>query len=391
MNGILTGISTFGRDLAVKDVNLRLWQGFVLTFPLYILPSGGPQLSNMFVVAILIRMLATGHVQLDRRCRFILKSCFLFVAYAFLVNSYWSLKFFTSQYIIVGPFYIYNMITLWVAFALYTQHRERFIQFTLKAMMITIAYHIPAALYFMRSGAFRATVFFNNPNQLGFFGLLAAAITIYCSRAVKVSPYLVGLTLVGILFLTLISLSKAAMGGVVLMLLIYGLTQPKVGITFALLVSILFTATPIGSSVFQKAFSRVDTVGQSDDSAEGRGYDRILNYPHHLALGAGEGGYERFNRYGGKEIHSVFGTLIFCYGLVGSVLVYFFIYQSCRGLGWHIWPLLPVAFYGVTHQGLRFSMLWVVLAIAWCCQDAIRRRSIAASPTPELPSGAVLA
>jgi len=177
-----------------------------------------------------------------------------------------------------------------------------------------------------------------------------------------------------ILFLSLLSLSKAAMAGVAIIVLIYALRQPRIAVAVTIGMAVLLVALPAGNRLATNAVIRLSGVGtQNDDNAEGRGYDRIWLNPHYLAMGAGEGDYKRFNVFGGKELHSVFGTLLFSYGIPGFTLAMLFIYLVLRGQGVHVWPMLPVGIYGLTHQGLRFTLLWGVLAIAWCAWDYQRR------------------
>jgi hypothetical protein len=360
------------------DVNLRLWQLFIIFFPLYLLPSGLPRVADIFIIILAVRLLQQGRVPLRRNARFMLQALAALVTYIFVVNAFYTFKYSAFQFLQSGLFYIYNAVYFAIAIVLYSAYEKRFIQATYMAVVIGAVVQLPIAILSLGSGTPRQTLLFNNPNQLGYYTLLASAIVAYCAPLVEKS-YLRPAATLGILtFYSLLSLSKAAMGGVVLIALVCLLARPKVGVSAIAIAAVFLTLSPIGNTLFENAFGRLATAGtQGDDSAEGRGYDRIWLEPHYLALGAGEGLHTRFNVFGGKEIHSVFGTLLFGYGFPGFALSLLFLWAAVRGFGWHVWPLLPIASYGLTHQGVRFTLLWGVLAIAWCIHDYRQRTPVA--------------
>lgn len=110
-------------------------------------------------------------------------------------------------------------------------------------------------------------------------------------------------------------------------------------------------------------------LNEKDSTPEGRGYDRIWLSPEHLFIGAGEGAFARFtNKSGDKgvEIHSTWGTILFSYGIVGLTLYtacLFLIFRPAPPAHWAYFA--TIALYGVTHQGLRFSMAWVFYGIVF--------------------------
>jgi hypothetical protein len=361
--------------MKVRNLNLVLWQGFLVAFPFYFLPSGYPRISDFFIVAILGRTLFEGKFYLDRAARPLLAVLTAFVAYIFGVNLVFSLNLIEGQFLQSSIFYIYNGLFFATALVLFARYREEFIGATLRGVLISLAVQVPLGLYFLQQGEVRQTIFFNNPNQLGYYALLAAAVVAYCAGVVRPKPAVVVAALCGCLFLALISLSKAAIIGAVLILALEGFRRPKLGLALAAALVIFATAVPVGNKIVTTAVGRIESIGdQGDDTIEGRGYDRIAKNPQYLAFGSGEGRFSRFNVYGGKELHSVFGTVLFSYGLVGSALGLLFLGLLCGRMGAHVLPLLPVAFYGITHQGLRLTMLWCVLAIAWCTWHLARER-----------------
>jgi predicted RND superfamily exporter protein len=129
----------------------------------------------------------------------------------------------------------------------------------------------------------------------------------------------------------------------------------------------------------QQAIDRMNAIGQDkDDSAAGRGYDRILHDFQYTILGAGEGEYWRHDSVWKGEIHSTFGTLLFCYGVVGLALFIvflFYVYRSNRVA--FLLYLMPVFVYSVVHNGLRATPFWMLLALL-----AVRRKREVWSPVP---------
>jgi hypothetical protein len=116
---------------------------------------------------------------------------------------------------------------------------------------------------------------------------------------------------------------------------------------------------------------------------EQRGYDRIWNNKEHVFFGAAEGSRYRWRestRIRTAEIHSSAGTLLFSYGIPGILMFGLFLYRVIRGVRMrHGLMLLPALLYSVAHQGLRFTMLWVLLALFVALKEtpAASRKAVA--------------
>lgn len=116
---------------------------------------------------------------------------------------------------------------------------------------------------------------------------------------------------------------------------------------------------------------------------------RILEHPEHLAFGAGEGAVDRFDPVHPIEIHSSAGTLLFSYGVVGSALFLLFLYHVLKlASPYLIAHLIPVTFYTLTHQGLRESMFWILLAFLQCLAAEIRSQRKLPRLVVDRPHGA---
>jgi hypothetical protein len=149
-------------------------------------------------------------------------------------------------------------------------------------------------------------------------------------------------------------------------------------------VAAVLLAQDFAPDFLDKAHAHLAGSGQYDSLAT-RGYDRIANYPEHILLGAGEGAYGRFRSdLYGTELHSSFGTLLFCYGVVGAgCFACALLFLGRLDLRAALY-LVPALVHGMAHQGLRFAFFWAVLAFVCCA--ALRPRP--AAPPAEEP-GAV--
>src|SRR5262249_18565704 len=116
-------------------------------------------------------------------------------------------------------------------------------------------------------------------------------------------------------------------------------------------------------SMLGKSAPRFVIAGEYD-TPEARGYDRIANYPEHILLGAGEGAYRRFySALFDSEIHSSYGTLLFCYGIVGTALFAGALFWVLKADLRTALFLVPVFAYGSAHQGIRFAFFWAMFAV----------------------------
>jgi uncharacterized membrane protein YhfC len=67
---------------------------------------------------------------------------------------------------------------------------------------------------------------------------------------------------------------------------------------------------------------------------------------------------------GTHELHSSVGTLFFCYGFVGAGIFVVFMWRALRRAPLRRLLLMaPALAYGLSHQGLRFTLVWLLLAL----------------------------
>lgn len=334
---------------------------FIVLFPLYISPSGRPQISTGILGLLLMVALSYGrHLQIERRYVPAASALMHFVAYTGVVSLAWALYLADPTMLLPVLYYGFNAMLVLLALHLHAQDPDRFIKFTLAAVLAAVAWQIALGFPGVAPVEVRQTLFFNNPNQLGYYGVLVT--TMFALPEARRLPMLArtaGLALGA--FTALLGVSSSATLSLVLVVLVAIVATPRNTLALGTaLTAIVLVFLPITQ---EAVTDRLQTIGESrDDSMEGRGYDRIVDHPKYLIFGAGEGAYDRFDS--GVELHSTPGTLVFAYGVVGALLFLRFgrgVWLSVGGR--RVIFLLPGAFYGLTHQGLRFSMLWVLVAL----------------------------
>jgi hypothetical protein len=161
--------------------------------------------------------------------------------------------------------------------------------------------------------------------------------------------------------LSIVSLSRGALIAYIALLGIHFRYYTRSYITFISIMLVIIVFFFFSTELFSKIFL---SLGHGKyDNLESRGYDLIFQYWQYLFFGAGEGGWMyRFNRV--RELHSTFGTLFFCYGIIGMMIFIYFITRLFRtsGVSYALY-LLPAFLYGLGHQGLRFTLFWVVVGL----------------------------
>lgn len=354
---------------------------YILLSPFYIFESGLPQPAD-FVIAFGCLFLIFSkdfllYLKLD-----VVKKFIYFLSLTIFINIFYFL-FFKSQSIDASAmlsyifYYSFNFL-FFLLFLKTLQENPEFsdkIAFTI--IFCLIVQTILAVLGInggIKGDGTRSVIFFNNPNQLGYFALLMLTIFITLKSKYKQNFYIILLILVISASLILFSGSRAALGGFIILSIIslYQL-EKKYRLSVFVFVVLLTIATPIiyKTTFIQDKITLIERRGGRNElknvtEAQVRGYDRFWLHPEYIFFGAGEGKYDRFDSWHSLEIHSGFGTVLFSYGIFGLILFSNFIFKVIsNNLFSNILLLLPVIIYNATHQGLRFSLLWALLAIIY--------------------------
>jgi hypothetical protein len=355
---------------------------YLFCSPLYFLPSGVPQLADIFMALLLflfiVRSISLGQIQINEVQSRSFLYLLAFYAYTLFVSLINGIYFSNEKILIINVFYLYNtLVFLFVVSFFSTFHNStRVFSFIRQVMVVCVFFQIISS-FFIYTESIRSSVFFNNPNQLGYFSICALSIYFLSTKLMSIkvdsiSEHLLALIMgAGCLYLSMISLSKAAMVSIAIIFIYKYWKNPILWAVVA--VTFMFGLSYLSDlEVASQAIDRLVNIGgQSDDGFSGRGYDRIWNHPYYLLLGAGEGGYDRFiSMISGYEIHSSWGTLLFSYGIWGFTLFCLFLISIFRGASISIFMyVLPLFMYSITHQGLRSTLFWIVLALAYLCKQ----------------------
>jgi hypothetical protein len=388
------GVAELSR--VIRDPLLALWSLHVFLFPVYVFSSGLPQPSDLMIVLLLPFALARWNGKLYRESSRPLKALILFVGWVILVNYTWMLvlgKFGLAgkdAFLMVPSFYIFDAATFLVALLLYQRYGRRFLWLTFHLVLAATLFQAVFSMLIKTSHGGRGIVLFNNPNQLGFYALLSASMLALGRKRLGFSAWKTGIGVTAAIYLALLSASKAALLGCGILLVVSVLNNPKAVVLAGLaMLAALFMGGPISDAIGMTK-SRLEAPDRYEEYNffELRGYDRITAHKEYLFLGAGEGGLSRFEEtsvIGDHELHSSAGTLIFCYGVVGTILFLRFLYRIVAGVRWRMaLLLLPAMAYSMAHQGLRFTMLWVVLGVF----VGLKHEKLASTPEPQpAPAG----
>lgn len=344
---------------------------YYATKPFYIWSSGLPQFSDVigliFIVGIALNVPPTKQTSQRR----IIAYLFAFALYAAFVNIVWAMIIHQWSAALPAAYYLYNVALYYCVLTLLSSRGA----FAINILSKVITYSICViAVMVMALGASigtyaRELAFFNNPNQLGYWALLSVCCAATLHLVNKMGKRHALISYLGGALLIVLSLGKAAMLSAA-MVFIYVATRKTLYAVFtalAVIVLIIFSGSQalFSAGLYNRVLPRLENIGhQTDDSLAGRGYDRIFEYPQYLLLGAGEGNL--IERFGSdpSELHSTIGTVVFSYGVVGLLIFLRALFLICRCATPHSWALmLAPMLYGLTHQGIRFSVFWIFLAL----------------------------
>lgn len=351
---------------------------FILN-PFYLWKSGLPQIADIMLLLLITVYLISNKFKISfhrKNLRFLIVSL-SFVLWIAIVNLIWTLRIqTTNSFIIPTLFYIYNFIVITIVVALYDQYNKKIIDITYKAVLVSV---IIQMILFIMGGGFsggRMTASFNNPNQLGYYSLLVLSFLLFISYKLKIRMKWFVLGVLSSMILVFASLSKAAIVSFIGLLFSYFISNKqnkKFKINLIITIVIIFLLVSVidyhtnvikDNLLINSVQTRIQGIGSdSDDSLEGRGYDRIFEYPEYWIFGAGEGEYSRFENQR-MEFHSTLGNIQVSYGLVGSLIFISTMLVALRNNRYENWYILIFLMaYGLTHNGIRNSLLWILLAL----------------------------
>ena len=224
----------------------------------------------------------------------------------------------------------------------------------------------------------RSVLFFNNPNQLAYYAVLILSFFVIVESKYRTNKLFVSFFIGATLTLTLISSSRIALPCIILLdlylLLLNGLKINFTTFAFFLLSSLSVYYFSQNYDQFESFNTKLEFIlNRIDDGNkevnntffQERGYDRMYLYPEYNFFGAGEGSNFRWKNAAHQlELHSFWGTLLFCYGILGFASFMLFFYSIIKyDLFKNLLLIAPVILFNFIHQGGRDSSLWVLFAI----------------------------
>jgi hypothetical protein len=397
-----TPVATPGRPVAParpqrvvplrKDPLLAAWAAFIVLFPIYIMPSGLPQPADVVLLGLAPFVFARWRGSVVVAHRRAIRALLLFVAYTIISALVWSLwvgelSFDLKLGFLLSPLiYIYNALAFAMGFALYRLRGERLVAITVRATIVSVLFQLPLSFLLGHHNLLRSNGLFNNPNQFGYFAVLSASIILIGQRSAKIPTWYSALGLLTCAYIALLSASKAALAATALIMIVSIITRFRTVMFASVAAGMLLWLLDPAGDVVDHSIERVQTE-KSYGFVEERGYDRIFEHPEYWVLGSGEGAYRRyadFGKIGSHELHSSGGTIFFCYGIAGSVVFLWFFFQLVRVAQLRqVLVLGPVVAYGLSHQGMRFTLLWILLALFVVLGD--RARALARSRSTQKP------
>lgn len=377
---------------------LLLWCCYLALIPFYIFPSGLPQPGDMLILLLVPVSLAGWKGRMPRKTLVIFRPLLWFTIWVIVVDVVWALLLQSFANNLFYPtYYIFNTTLFLAAAVLYQRFGMTFVYLTVNVVLGSVAFQCVASFFYRGVwGHSRGTLFFQNPNQLGYYALLAACIFAISYRVARHSLLRAGLSITACGYLALLSASRSAVGGVLMVAALMIFSNPRVLIIAALVTLALSVVGSPAENSFESLQERISENRQPGLSFfEQRGYDRIWNNKAYAVLGAGEGNNWRFadsTALGKAEIHSSIGTILFCYGIVGFLLLGAFLRRLIRRASMrYVLILFPAVSYTFAHQGARFSMVWVLFALFMVIKDNLARVPQAPRVPQPTPAASVAA
>jgi hypothetical protein len=354
----------------------------ITLLPLYLGGSGGMQISHAILAIAFVGIILTKNLGLNQYeilAFFLMISIFLRELYQVVFAAA------TLDAAMPGVYFLFNILLLFVCRKIFEEpFFRKYFPYAIFTSAIIALSGILLTGYSLSvdSEAGRAVGTFNNPNQLGYFSVCLFSICILLHLRGIVSIYFVLLLVPVISFLSIASLSKAAMVAIFFAVALLGYSVSRnessryysgiIGVLVVLVVLGLFFVILTSDSYTNYSFvvRLMDIGSDSDDNLAGRGYN-LVSYmgPLEVLFGLSD---HMSKIIRGSEVHSTVGWVFINYGVVGGSLFLVFLYNwwwrlyLSFGFIPSIVVFAPPMLYGLTHNGIRFTIFWLLISISFC-------------------------
>jgi hypothetical protein len=386
-------VDAIGSSVAHPQAILWLWALYPVLIPFYFMGrtlnpgtqkflSGVPQVADYYLAGIMGLVFLSLPIRLPRATVPVVAALAAFVGYTGLINALWATNLEDLSLLKSTLFYAYDVLLFVTCLVLYERFKDQFLKVTVYAVAVSVLLQAVLSPLAIQQDMSRQALFFNDENQLGYYCVLAGITFVLGARHFAIPTLYQAVFYAALGYLAVLSQCRGGLVALGVLLLVAVLERPlRLLLVLGALGAVYFLMT-LQPSLLGKSEERLVQAGEYD-SAETRGYDRILTYPEHILVGAGEGAYERFrSALYASEIHSSYGTLLFCYGLVGTVLFGAALFWIVKADPRSALFLLPAVAYGSAHHGLRAAFFWAMLAVLCCIALGTSRPARQEVPVP---------
>ena len=373
---------------------------YLLLKPFYAFSSGGLQIGDIFLlIAFGLLVAGSWHVPNKRKVLAVAiqqhKLFILFVACTFIINSLYFIVYPEFKFFLSSLYFVFNamaiiLFTLFFKDKLFLSKVGTIFKFNLLLQLAIWAIGI-GRVY----GETRYMGTFNDPNQFGYYVLLSFffvyiidmilkkkhtyifyALALFLIIQSGSTGMLLGIGAFSVLFAAIVIAKQLASPGKLIRRIMHSLAIIAVlAVPLSVIVYSAIDLIPRNTapdeqktSIFKRVEEKTDKAsGESDASlAVDRNLDMLLEYPHYMIYGAGEGAFGRFERaaHPGNEVHSTFPSILFYYGIIPLLLLVTWLIRQLRGANWSM-AVLYISLFVVSFVLLnqRQTLFWALIVL----------------------------
>jgi hypothetical protein len=373
--------------------------------PAYILPSGGFQAVD-FPLAIIIAVIFFTSAKYQQNLNQIFY-LIPFVIWAILINlGYFILNndisyLFSLAAVLYAPFIIYTFT------AIYSRMLRNYQLFYIYLGLI-LSIIVTLTIKGVSEEEGRAILSFNDPNQLGYFAIIILCYAILLIRYKEITQVnkmvyycFDGLIILFAHYFLALSMSRSAMAGMFVLdiCLLKNIRSSKMIVPVILFIVISSLSIALISPQFiQDRLATRSSESYSEEELAGNFRNRTLRPLSQLEglqilFGRGQGGFgSKAKAFLGKakdhggESHNIFGEALRGYGLIGLLLLLFWLGQAIwagRILKDSIWIWGGLLLFNMGNYGLRWRAFWILLGLLFAMVSLVEMKKN--QPTTETP------
>src|SRR5699024_808777 len=158
----------------------------IITSPFYVIKSGLPQISDFFLLIAFVLFIFNYRIKKNR----ILLLIIIIIILISITNLTWGIIYSNLAFVLSVIYYIFNFMFIVMILNLYQYHKNEILEIVYKALIVSVIIQMLISPFAMVTNTTRQTLFFNNPNQLGYYALLSFSIITLLYYILKKSQYL---------------------------------------------------------------------------------------------------------------------------------------------------------------------------------------------------------